>query len=292
MLLLFLIPIVTAINLPLPSFISDTLVSQKPLDFPQWLTEFTGLHQWPGLDPPYIPLNFIDFSMIESNPHHIQGDCGSITPDVCSFDCRNCIAFDDICSCPQLSQTFDDGPSPGTTKLVNQLKTKSTFFTLGVNVIKYPDTYQKLAAKGHVMGSHTWSHKFLPSLSNEEIIAQIEWSIWAMNATGNHLPKWFRPPYGGLDNRVRSIVRQFGMQNVLWNFDTFDWKMAQNAKLEVEIYKEVQEYKTIKNKQGIILEHDSMMKTVDVGIEINKMLPQQMTIPQCVGGIDYIKTFS
>ena len=28
--------------------------------FPEWLTEFTNLTQWPGIDPPYIPLDYIN----------------------------------------------------------------------------------------------------------------------------------------------------------------------------------------------------------------------------------------
>jgi chitin deacetylase len=189
-----------------------------------------------------------------------------------------------------LSQTFDDGPTPATVKLLDNLKTRSTFFVLGLNVVRHPEIYKKAVEKNHVMGSHSWSHKFLPSLTNEEIIAQIEWSIWAMNATAGHLPKWFRPPYGGLDNRVRSITRQFGMQNVLWNIDTSDWKLNDNSRTETEILSQVQGLIS-QNSQGIMLEHDMMIRTVNVAIEVNKKLPNQLTVPECVGGIDYIKKF-
>ncbi|WEJ96324.1 chitin deacetylase [Yamadazyma tenuis] len=280
------------LNLPfsLPPGITR-LVGGPTLPFPQWLTDFTGLKEWPGLDPPFIPLDFIDFSKIEPANHHIQGQCDMITPTSCSFDCQNCVSFDDVYTCPVLSQTFDDGPTPATTKLLANLKTKTTFFVLGHNVAKYPDTYRQAVAAGHIMGSHTWSHKFLPSLSNEEIIAQIQWSIWAMNATGHHLPKWFRPPYGGLDNRVRSIVRQFGMQNVLWDYDTFDWKLNDNSKSAGQVVAEVDQL--IKSRtHGLMLEHDMMVQTVNIGIDINKKLPSQMTVPQCIGGIDYIKRFN
>ncbi|KAI5963470.1 CDA2 [Candida pseudojiufengensis] len=272
------------------------------LPFPKWLTDFTGLKEWPDLNPPYIPLDFINFNKIEDLPIHKQSQCSNPilrSPIACSFDCFNCVEFDDIYTCPKISQTFDDGPSPHTKKLLNALKqknTKTTLFTLGVNIIRFPEIYKESLAEGHIMGSHTWSHKFLPSLTNQEIIAQIEWSIWAMNATGNHLPKWFRPPYGGIDNRIRSILRQFGMQAVLWDFDTFDWKMLDNSNLrnEKDIYKDVLDFKNLKQSKGIILEHDAILRTVDVGIEIlNNILGdhEQLTIPKCVGGIDYIKTF-
>lgn len=269
------------------------------LPFPQWLTDFTGLKEWPGMEPPYIPLDFIDFNKIRTDvPVHAQGVCDpSLRTSGCSFDCFNCVAPDDVYTCPALSQTFDDGPSPATTKLLDNLSGSTTFFTLGVNVVRYPEIYLDTLKRGHVMGSHTWSHKFLPSLTNEQVIAQIEWSVWAMNATAGHLPKWFRPPFGGIDERVRSIVRQFGLQSVLWDFDTNDWRMlnGDNTRKEADIYADLRRFKSTHGLKGLILEHDGTMRTVDVGIEINKKILNdinQMTVPQCVGGIDYIKKFT
>ncbi|CAI5755492.1 unnamed protein product [Candida verbasci] len=273
------------------------MLSPIKLPFPDWLKQFTGLTEWPDLNPPYIPLDFINFNLIADVPIHDQAQCDNPQTRLsssCSFDCFNCVEADDIYTCSKLVQTFDDGPSQHTKKLISNIKTKTTLFTLGVNIIRYPEIYRECVDQGHLMGSHTWSHKFLPSLSNQEIIAQIEWSIWAMNATSNHLPKWFRPPYGGIDNRVRSILRQFGMQAVLWDFDTFDWKMLDTKSIrnEEDIYKDVKQFKTTSGK-GIILEHDAIARTVDVGIEINKnILDEQLTISQCVGGLNYIKIFN
>lgn len=289
------------------------MIYPPKLPFPQWLTDFTGLHEWPGLDPPYIPLDFIDFNKIVPVPLHPQASCSAMTlrsPASCSFDCFNCVEFDDVYTCPKLSQTFDDGPSPYTSKLLDALaesQTQTTFFTLGVNIVRFPEIYQSASSAGHIMGSHTWSHKFLPALSNQDIIAQIEWLIWSMNATGFHLPKWFRPPYGGIDNRVRSILRQFGMQAVLWDFDTFDWKMLDHSNMrnEQDVYNDVKKFKQQRKggggsggggSGGLILEHDAIQRTVDVGIEILKNVvgggkDHQLTVPKCVGGIDYIKSF-
>lgn len=261
--------------------------------FPKWLKDFTGMDQWPGLDPPYIPLDFIDLSKIEPTFTYSQGQCYKVPRDMCSFDCHQCIQDDDINSCPKLSQTFDDGPSLATSRLLSNLNHKSTFFVLGINVVNYPDIYRRILAEGHLVGSHTWSHKYLPSLSNEEIIAQIEWSIWAMNATGHHYPKWFRPPYGATDKRVRSITRQFGLRNALWNHDTFDWSlMTPNPqKDERTIYSDAREWK--RQGGGMILEHDASDKTVDIGIRLSKIIgPDQLTVAQCVNGEKYIKEYS
>lgn len=273
------------------------LVSEPTLPFPQWLTDFTGLTQWPGMDPPYIPLDFIKFDALPfdlTRWNHKQGQCTQElnSPQVCSFDCFNCVASDDVYTCPRLSQTFDDGPSPFTPTLTLKLASKLTFFVIGVNVIRYPQTYIETANQGHIMGSHTWSHKFLPELSDEQVVAQIEWSIWAMNATYGHLPKWFRPPYGGVDNRIRSILRQFGMQAVMWDYDTTDWRLLSEPALEALLYGKLLDFAKAHHNRGLILEHDNVEKTVSVAIAVNKQLgADQMTVPQCVGGINYIKEF-
>ncbi|ODV94360.1 hypothetical protein PACTADRAFT_86543 [Pachysolen tannophilus NRRL Y-2460] len=269
------------------------LLAQEP--FPTWLTEFTGLTAWPGMDPPYIPLDFIDMNAVPKDiPPHQQGVCPQDRSS-CSFDCYKCVSFDDAYTCPKMSQTFDDGPSPATPKLLENLNHKTTFFTLGINVVRFPEIYKMIQARGHLLASHTWSHPFLPSLTNEQLVAQFEWSIWAMNATGHHLPKWYRPPYGGIDNRVRAITRQFGMQAVLWDYDSFDWKLESNPKerTEQDIINDVKRWKSRSNPpKGLILEHDGAIKTVNAAIEVNKVIgDDQLTVSQCVDSIDYIKVY-
>lgn len=274
------------------------LLRATQIPVPQWLTDFTGLTQWPGLDPPYIPLDFIDFDKIPNYQPYTHGSCPIEGRETCSFECYKCVAPEEIFSCSQLSQTFDDGPTFATQRLLNKFAStgqKSTFFNLGINVVSHPDIYQRMIHEDHLIGTHTWSHAHLPSLSNEQIIAQIQWSIWAMNATGGHIPKWFRPPYGAIDNRVRAITRQFGLQAVLWNYDTFDWMLLNEPfvqRTEEQILSEVIEWNNQHPRSGLILEHDGSLKTVEVAEKIADILgPDQFTVNMCVGGIDYIKTF-
>lgn len=266
------------------------------LEFPEWLSDFTGIDKWPGMDPPYIPLDFIDFNIIENHvPIHKEGECSFVqnNSESCSFDCYGCYGSGDISTCNKIAQTFDDGPSPLTVKLINEYKGSSTFFTLGINVVRYPEIYRYVYLKGHLMASHTWSHRFLPSLSNEDIIAQIEWSIWSMNATSGHLPKYFRPPYGGIDNRVRSIVNQFGLKTVLWNYDTLDWKLVNSdSNINDQLMLNLKNFKDTNDNQGIILEHDTTEPSVDLGIKINNEITNdQISVAQCVNDDSYLGIF-
>lgn len=282
-----------------PLYTPEAFAAEQPLPFPQWLADFTGCTEWPGMNPPYIPLDFVNLDNLPENLEnwiHAEGVCGDVASSAaCSFDCYNCVMSEDVHTCPSLTQTFDDGPSPFTPTLTSALTTPLTFFTIGVNVVRFPQIYRDTANKGHIMGCHTWLHPFLPGQTNTQIVAQIEWLIWAMNATYGHLPKWFRPPYGGIDNRVRAIIHQFGMQAVLWDFDTFDWQLAANNDDfgTDAMYGSVSNFIESNDHRGLILEHDSMAHTVNIGIHLHGLIGlEQMTVPQCAGGIDYVKNFN
>lgn len=258
--------------------------------FPQWLVDITGFRDWPGVNPPYVPQSGIDFSDVPHVPIRGLGNCEGIDLSHCSFDCHRCTAFDDITSCPMLSQTFDDGPGPSTMKLIDNIPGKTTFFTQGLNVIRFPDVFRAQFDRGHLLATHTWSHANLAGLRNEEVAAQIQWSIWAMNATAGVVPKYFRPPYGATDSRVRSISRKFGLVNVFWDRDTLDWKVNDKQKTSADVIQDVRLWKQ-EVPQGILLEHDSTLDVVNVGIEIAKILAEsegvQMTVAECINGPRY-----
>lgn len=252
--------------------------------FPQWLTDITGLRQWPGNEPPYIPQESIILGAnIPNVPTRVLGSCEGIDATHCSFDCFRCTTPDDIFTCPLLSQTFDDGPGPATPKLLDNLSSKTTFFTQGINVVRFPETFRLQHAKGHLLASHTWSHPHLAELTNEQIAAQIQWSIWAMNATAGIVPKYFRPPYGASDNRIRAITRQFGLTSVFWDRDTFDWMVPEKRKTAEMVFEDVQQWRR-ELPQGLILEHDSTIEVVNIGIQVADIISEdrQMTVAECV----------
>ena len=61
--------------------------------------------------------------------------------------------------------TFDDGPSEGTAELLDYLQEEevpATFFMCGINVRRLPQVAGKVAAAGHQIGNHTYSHPNLP----------------------------------------------------------------------------------------------------------------------------------
>ena len=119
--------------------------------------------------------------------------------------------------------TFDDGPGSYSEELARTLlshESKATFFELG-NRMKYnQDTVKTLYGYGMEIGSHTYAHKNLNKLSDEEIDEEINSvNILFNEITGDNI-KLLRPPYGNANSNVKSRVN---MPIILWNVDTEDW---------------------------------------------------------------------
>src|SRR5204863_4711361 len=74
--------------------------------------------------------------------------------------------------------TFDDGPWPGNTPAVLKALadecTTGIFFEIGKHATYYPDLLRQVAAAGHTVGSHTWSHTNLNKKSMTEQQAKDE----------------------------------------------------------------------------------------------------------------------
>jgi peptidoglycan-N-acetylglucosamine deacetylase len=128
---------------------------------------------------------------------------------------------------PEIALTFDDGPSPEfTTRVLEVLRryhALATFFCVGLNAIAFPETLELVAADGHEIGNHTWSHPYLPDLSYDEVSLQLERTNEAVERVTGHQPTLFRPPYGGRSPQVLRWVAATGMRTVLWNAEADDW---------------------------------------------------------------------
>lgn len=251
--------------------------------FPIWLQALTGLKNWPGDGPPFI--NTVDLSAIPDIPlRRMEQKCApdTLSENSCAWDCDGCSEVDDILDCKQtLAQTFDDGPNPETTYLLNFLKGHPvSFFVLGTNVVKYPEIFRRQIEDGHLLGTHTWSHEFLPGLTNEQIAAQIQWSIWAMNITGGIVPRYFRPPYGAIDSRVRAIARLFGLHVVLWSLDSQDWRINSEGLPKKVVLANLKKWQA-ESQTGILLQHDLTKEAINVARSAGHFT-RNSTVAECI----------
>jgi len=165
--------------------------------------------------------------------------------------------------------TFDDGPGGDTTnRLLDELDKrdiKVTFFVVGTNVSKYPDIIKRMYIDGHDIGSHTYNHANLTKLSDDEIYKQKSSVVELVNSITGFSPTLIRPPYGSIDNRVKSI---YPMKNILWNVDSEDWKSKNVDMIYDEIMKATDD-------GDIVLLHDLYETSVDGALKsIDELLKQ------------------
>jgi len=122
--------------------------------------------------------------------------------------------------------TFDDGPCPGTTPallaILKARQVKATFFVLGEQVEKYPQLAAQIVNEGHELGSHSYTHRHLNSLSQGELEKELNESEKVFASIGSK-PTLIRPPGGGYNDRLVRELKQRGYTTVLWSIDPRDW---------------------------------------------------------------------
>lgn len=127
--------------------------------------------------------------------------------------------------------TFDDGPSRWTLEIARALEAHGchgTFFLLGSAVQQHPEVIGALAAGGHELGNHLWSHDDPERQSRAAIRAEIERAADAIGAAGGERPRLVRPPYCGAPYAVATAAAGYGTAPlvVLRSVDPADWRAA------------------------------------------------------------------
>jgi len=126
---------------------------------------------------------------------------------------------------PVVALTFDDGPSQYTEEILDILKendVNATFFILGNKVTSYQEVLMKSIKNGNELGNHSYNHKWLSRLSTPELINQIDRTQQIIEEKIHYTPKYLRPTYGSITNRIRKSTN---LEIALWTVDTKDWKI-------------------------------------------------------------------
>ncbi|MEW9309951.1 polysaccharide deacetylase family protein [Labrys neptuniae] len=125
--------------------------------------------------------------------------------------------------------TFDDGPETTLTpRLLDILAGEhvhATFFVVGKRLTYSPGLVRRAFQGEHEIGNHTFDHRALTSLTDDEIVAEIELTDEAVMTETGQRPDVIRPPWGLVDARVERVLRRAGLwrRQAFWNFDSFDW---------------------------------------------------------------------
>ncbi|MBR4837197.1 MAG: polysaccharide deacetylase family protein [Bacteroidales bacterium] len=149
--------------------------------------------------------------------------------------------------------TFDDGPHPLITpKVLEILKlydAKATFFCIGNNVKKYPETFKLIKKEGHSIGCHTFNHENGWKTKTDDYLKSFNDANELIHSS------LFRPPHGKIKYSQLEKLRTWhaeSLQVVAWTVIAYDWDHSLSHE---DVYQNV-----IKNADdgSIITFHDSI----------------------------------
>ncbi|GAA0624984.1 hypothetical protein GCM10009547_30240 [Sporichthya brevicatena] len=154
--------------------------------------------------------------------------------------------------------TFDDGPGAQTSQVLAALaeyNAVATWFPLGEMIADNPDALRAIAAAGHEIGNHSWSHPQLTALRERDVNRQITRTADLIAEVTGVRPTLVRPPYGSVSRRVNGELARLQAPIILWDVDPLDWRYQNTDRVHRSVVRQT--------KPGsIVLMHDIHRTTV------------------------------
>ena len=162
-----------------------------------------------------------------------------------------------------LALTFDDGPSGRfTRRLLDGLaerEVKATFFLCGYRIESYPAEAERIAAEGHEIGHHGYSHDSMCAMTRTQVGREISRTAQLLPAGCS--PVLMRPPGGGCGDCVCAAAEDLELAVISWSLDPQDWATRDADKITAHVLKYA--------KDGdIILLHDMSDSSVNAALAI------------------------
>jgi peptidoglycan/xylan/chitin deacetylase (PgdA/CDA1 family) len=172
--------------------------------------------------------------------------------------------------------TYDDGPTaniPALLSKLNQLGIKATFFVNAKNFANFVDPnsadarlLKSIFDQGHLIGTHTFSHKDLATLSTQDIWDEMRLNDEAIKRIIGQRPTHLRAPFLSTNDKVLEAVGSFGYKVININLDTRDF-IHNNKPNEVALQRQEVEGKISRSNSitdsFISLNHDFTSKIVE-----------------------------
>jgi len=159
----------------------------------------------------------------------------------------------------EIALTFDDGPNAAwTPRLLDILAehgVRATFFLLGNRAAVLPELVRRIAAAGHTIGNHSWSHPNLARMRSSQVREQLQRASDTLEQISGAPVKFFRPPFGARRPAVFRIARELGLEPVLWNAMTSDWSEPSVDQIAQELMKKTDGLERRGSAANIVL-HD------------------------------------
>ena len=125
--------------------------------------------------------------------------------------------------------TFDAGYENGyTAAILDTLKKQgvpAAFFVVGHYLESAPDLVKRMAAEGHTVANHTYSHPDMSAIAGKDAflheLRRVEEKYKAV--TGLEMPKYYRPPQGKYSKENLKMACEAGYATFFWSLAYVDW---------------------------------------------------------------------
>lgn len=135
---------------------------------------------------------------------------------------------------------WDDQDIPSMLQTLAEADIHATFFLLGEWAERFPDSAKAIAAAGHEIGSHSYSHRDMDSLTNQEMLEEIRLSQQVIYKACGQTPVLFRPPSGSYNDAVIENIHASGCVPIQWNLDTLDWRGLSAEQIAQRVSRQLQ----------------------------------------------------
>ncbi|MGI6037051.1 MAG: polysaccharide deacetylase family protein [Limnochordia bacterium] len=125
-------------------------------------------------------------------------------------------------------------------EVLDKHKIKTTFFLAGYWLEKHPDYVKKIAAAGHEIGNHSYTHPHMNSLSKAQIKEELARTHEKIKELTGQNAFLFRPPFGEYSDKVIEGAAELGYFTIQWSLDSLDWKDVSKDYIVQRILRSVQ----------------------------------------------------
>ncbi len=119
--------------------------------------------------------------------------------------------------------TFDDGPTvEGANEILailDQYQVKATFFLIGADMEKNPESVKQLIAAGHEIGNHSYSHERMFFKTPSFIQHEIDYTDQLIRDAGYSGDIHFRAPFGKKFLLLPYYLSRRGKRNIMWDVE-------------------------------------------------------------------------
>ena len=160
-----------------------------------------------------------------------------------------------------MAMTFDDGPSGRfTRRLLDGLKerdVKATFLLCGYRIEDYPAEAKRIAAEGHEIGIHGYSHDSMSTMTEAQVMSEIKKTAALLPGSAVFL----RPPGGKYNDATCAAAQKAGLAILSWSLDPKDWAIHDTGAIVSAVVEKARD-------GDVILLHDMSDSSVTAALRI------------------------